>query len=207
MGSGQLEVVGGSLSTEVQVEGILRWYQLYPQIDLTADRIARVLPARDDEFQRLIFVAAGMRPSRCFEALRRQCGPDQVWQIAGDLDKEVASVRTTEIDYAVWARDQRNADEENAQQSPDRFNREDCQTLEERLVHGGLYFQERGQHLDNVGLTACAGSRFRGSDDVPGVGGYSADGWVPVGIVRHAAHVERLRLPWTALRVRSVKTK
>ncbi len=149
------------MSTEAQVARILRWYRLYADIHLTTERVMAVLPERESEFDRLVWMAGGMKPNRCYDVLGRQFGSGVMWRMIHDLDNSIVSVRSTDKDYAVWVRDRLEADEENSNRRAKDFEQSDCQTVEERLVHGGLYFQEHHRHLDEFSKTLCAGSRSR----------------------------------------------
>ena len=190
------------MATDMQIARTIRWYRLFSGLDMpvTPERIIRVMPEREPGFDRLLFVAAGMRPNRGYESLQRQCGPDTLWRSHDDLDAAIVSVRSTDEDYAVWVRDRPEADEENQDRPATGFEQTDCETVEERLIHEGLYFQQHGRHLDEVNVTLCAGSRSRGGSSVPGVGFGAANrrvgvcaGWCSVS--DHRPH----------LRVRSVR--
>lgn len=156
------------MDTEAQIGRAIAWYRKYADIALAPDEIRAALPERRPGFDRLIVVAAGMTPNRCYETLARQYGAESVWRYMDDLDCEIVSVRSATKLYAVWCRNQREADEEHRNKAAQSFNQNDCLTLEERLVFGGLYFGETGQHLDVQCWTICGGSRSRGGD-VPNV--------------------------------------
>ena len=87
------------------------------------------------------------------------------WQYADDFDK---SVSTNDRDprkgsYAVWVKDVREADEENANKSADDLKAEShtgITTLERQLLEAD-YFFEKGEHLDLQNVTLCTGSRDR----------------------------------------------
>ena len=65
--------------------------------------------------------------------------------------------------YAVWVKDVREADEENANKSANDLKAENhigITTLERQLLEAD-YFFEKGEHLDRENVTLCSGSRDR----------------------------------------------
>lgn len=191
--------IARGMDTETQITRIIAWYEQHGATKLSASDISRIVPKRKPGFDRLIVVAPGMTPNRCCESLQRQFGAEKLWRSHDDLDCAVESVRKTDKLYAVWVRDRQEADDESANKSADQFEQKNCETLEERLIHEGLYFQEHKKHLDVVNVTLCAGSRARDGGLVPSVGFDSAFGQVYVGAFWCDPS---LRVP--GLRVRSV---
>jgi len=68
--------------------------------------------------------------------------------------------------YAIWVRDEREADEVHKNKSANQVKAEklSTETPTERLVHEFKYFQETGKHLDVDNITLCSGSRCRGGN-------------------------------------------
>lgn len=157
------------MDTNAQIQRIIGWYAKYAGINLESQEIFAVLPERQLGFDRLIVVAPGMTPNRCYETLGKQCG---VWRYTDDLSAIVTSVRTATKLYAVWCRNRQEADLEHRNQSANQLQQKDCLTLEERLLFEGLCFEETGQHLDEKSWTICGGSRYE-DGLVPSVDGDS----------------------------------
>ena len=65
--------------------------------------------------------------------------------------------------YAVWVKDVREADEENADKSANDLKAENHTgiTVLERQLLEADYFFEKGEHLDQQKITLCSGSRDR----------------------------------------------
>jgi hypothetical protein len=88
------------------------------------------------------------------------------WQYNNDLDK-VTTINDRDPkngSYAVWVKDVREADEENANKSANDLKVEHHKgitTLERQLLEAD-YFFEKGEHLDQQNVTLCLGSRDRG---------------------------------------------
>ena len=66
--------------------------------------------------------------------------------------------------YAVWVKDVREADEENANKSAEDLKTESHTGITEleRALLEADYFFEKGEHLDQQNITLCSGSRHRG---------------------------------------------
>jgi len=87
------------------------------------------------------------------------------WEYADDLD---AAISTNDRNpkngsYAVWVKDVREADEENASKSANDLKAEGHTgiTVLERQLLEVDYFFEKGEHLDQQKVTLCSGSRDR----------------------------------------------
>lgn len=119
------------------------------------------LPTKQEGFDRLIIVAQGMTPQGIFGKCK-ELFPSWRWS-SEDLDKIVNSERTAENGaYAVWTRDQVEADEELKNLSANGLKERNIPgiTLEERLLYELKYFREASKHLDVRNITLCAGSRY-----------------------------------------------
>jgi hypothetical protein len=70
--------------------------------------------------------------------------------------------------YAIWIRDEEEADEKYKNLSVNQIKGMNIktETLAERFIHELKYFQETGKHLDIKNITLCSGSRD-GDDYVP----------------------------------------
>jgi hypothetical protein len=70
--------------------------------------------------------------------------------------------------YAIWVKDEVEADEELKNLSANDIKGKNIttETLAERLIHELEYFDETGNHLDIKNITLCAGSRY-GDGGVP----------------------------------------
>ncbi|MFZ2300146.1 MAG: hypothetical protein WAW00_03365 [Candidatus Moraniibacteriota bacterium] len=123
----------------------------------------------------------------------------KLWQYADDLDAVITrNIRTSAESYALWVRDEQEADEEFLGQSVRQADPDQLigVTVLERLVHGAVHFIETKQHLDVKGITLCSGSRpaggrvpgvrWRPGSREVGVGWYALDGSHPDGGVRQA---------------------
>jgi hypothetical protein len=87
------------------------------------------------------------------------------WQYADDLDESIVKNDRDPRNggYALWVRDVREADEENANQSANDLAAKSHLglTVLERMFLEADYFFEHGEHLDLQNITSCAGSRRR----------------------------------------------
>lgn len=68
--------------------------------------------------------------------------------------------------YAIWVRDEMEADEKYKNLSANDIKGMNIktETLAERLIHELKYLQETNSHLDIKNITLCAGSRYSDSD-------------------------------------------
>jgi len=124
---------------------------------------------------RLIFILKGLTMNHAAAMYRKilvSHNPQwKLWQYADDLDVAIVrNIRTSVESYALWVRDEQEADEEfrgqtTRQADPDQLI---GVTVLERLVHGAVHFIETKQHLDEKGVTFCSGSRVA-DGSVPGV--------------------------------------
>ncbi|PIR88036.1 MAG: hypothetical protein COU10_01330 [Candidatus Harrisonbacteria bacterium CG10_big_fil_rev_8_21_14_0_10_45_28] len=145
------------MSTSTQ---LARWVRIYREkFGLILDPETIHLPYRLRGFDRLVVVAVDDL-AKIFAVCQNLFG---LWLYRDDLAGTVSSVRTCESGaYAVWVRNQREADRENRDQPAQNFERDGCVTLHERILFEIAYFLETGQHLDEERWTICAGSRGAG---------------------------------------------
>ncbi len=96
--------------------------------------------------------------------------------------------------YAIWVKDEVEADEDLKNKSANDIKKEGTatETLAERLVHELKFFDETGRRLDVVNITLCAGSRF-GGGGVPCVRWSEGCGRVSVGGCSPGSAVDGLR--------------
>ena len=127
---------------------IKEWQALYKMFGLEKDFSDLLIPEKPAGLDRLLIVAQGLTPNQEFNKLKELM---PVYKFEDDLDIFIP-VRKTNRDYAIWTRDQREADD---------FQKEEINsiTLEERFLFELKYFLETGQHLDVQNITRCAGSR------------------------------------------------
>lgn len=136
---------------------------------------------------RLIFILKGLTMNHAAALYRKILvahDPQwKLWQYADDLDVAIVrNIRTSAESYAIWVRDEQEADEEfrgqtTCQVDPDQLI---GITVLERLVFGIVHLIETKQHLDVKGITLCSGSRYA-DGRVPCVGWFPGIRWVDVG--------------------------
>ncbi|HLD70720.1 MAG TPA: hypothetical protein VI937_02465 [Negativicutes bacterium] len=131
------------------------------------------IPTRLDGYDRLIVVAKGFTLNQIYAAMAKQftCS-----SYADDLDKVVIhNARDANRDgtYAVWVRDQREADKENRSKSaydlwgtknPVFVPEMPFITLGERMLYELKHWDETGDQLDQDSWTQCLGSRGADGD-------------------------------------------
>lgn len=162
---------GTSHSSEDTASQLESWQKLYREdFGLELDTASLKIPERKPGFNWLIVVAKGITPNRIVEVSRKRF---KVSTYSEDLDS-VTSVRKTDKVYAIWVKDQVEADEELRNKSVNDLEREGVNsiTLEERLLLELWYYRREKKHLDRDNWTLCAGSRRR-RGGVP-VGGWHA---------------------------------
>lgn len=152
---------------------LARWVKTYEKyFGKTPDFSNLVVPAKPENVgpMRLIVVAreivdwTGGHPLQgTMNALKRIFA---TWQYIDDLDVAIPqSDRDPRTgSYALWVRDVREADAENANLSANDLARRGGQgsiTVLERMLLEADYFEERGEHMDQENWTLCAGSRNR----------------------------------------------
>lgn len=158
-----------------------RWKKLYKQcFNIVLDTNSRVIPERQEDFDRLIAVAQGVTVNQVLAFLGAHFAID-ISSIKGlvlkdghyeesttqvDLDTWITeNERTNKDTYVIRVRESAEADEANADKSADAIGEAKIptMTLLERLLYELVYFTETGKHLDTDTATLC--SSFRRSDD------------------------------------------
>ncbi len=85
------------------------------------------------------------------------------WQYVDNLDESITKNNRDPRSgsYALWVKDVREADEENANKSANDLASENHVglTILERMLHEADYFLEHGEHPDQQNVTLCTGSR------------------------------------------------
>lgn len=136
------------------------WRDLYKkEFNLDVDMSEIRIPEHKPGFDRLIVVAKGATLNKAYEACEKKF---KCWKYTYDLEKSVIKndrdpAKNT---YAIWIRDQKEADEELRNLSSVNLKRKGIKgiTLLERLVFELKFFNETGKHLDINNLTLCSGS-------------------------------------------------
>ena len=152
-------------------EQIVRLQPLYRELFGFEFNSADVrVPEAPPGFNRIIVASDKLRLNRIVAGLRKRM---KVWLQTEDLDAVVERapyIKRLKGTYAVWVRENREADEDTRGRSAKDLEREgvNCLTLEERLLYEAIYFSETGKHLDVSNWTLCAGSRYR-DGNVPSV--------------------------------------
>jgi len=163
------------------VDYIKDWQNFYKEIfGIDVDLSNIEIPKKKSGFDRLIIVAQGMTPQKLFDKCK-ELFPCWKWTDK-NLDEIVNSERTSKDGaYAVWFRNQIEADEDLQNLSANDLKKRDIPgiTLEERLLFELKYFKETGKHLDVENITLCSGSRYSDGrvPDVDWCLGELAVGW------------------------------
>jgi len=150
---------------------LLRWEVVYNKLfgkkpDLSGIRI----PEKPEDVgpMRLIIVVRELvewtnnRPLQNTQEALKEHFP--AWEYANLDDSITVNDRDPKNgSYAVWVKDVREADEENADKSANDLKAENHTgiTVLERQLLEADYFFEKGEHLDQQKITLCSGSRDR----------------------------------------------
>ena len=149
-----------------------RWAKVYEKLFGKVPNFSGLaIPAKPENLgpMRLIVVAkeivdwTGNRPLQGTQnALKKHF---KCYQYTDDLDESVlVNARDPRKGtYALWVKDIREADEENANKSANDLARDNHLgiTILERQLLEMDYFEEHGEHMDLNNVTLCSGSRFR----------------------------------------------
>lgn len=150
-----------------QVADWADFYKKFFGIDL--DMTGVKIPFHIEGFDRLIIVAGGVSINQVYEKGKENFSS---WKWCDDdLESKMQESERgeTKTSYAIWVRDEREADKDLLGKSALDVKRpKDTESLLERLLHGFKYWSETGGHLDVRTYTLCAGSRYS-DGDVPGV--------------------------------------
>ncbi|MCB9815740.1 hypothetical protein H6785_04150 [Candidatus Nomurabacteria bacterium] len=172
---------------------LTRWQVIFGKAGVTCDTSKLKIPKQQPGFDRLIIVPKGLTRKQMIKIMRTKFN---MWVYTDDLDEAITkNDRSNEDDtYAVWVRDNVEADEELKNLSANDIAEQKIsgQTLLERLLHEWAYSDETGKHLDIENVTLCAGSRY--SDGrVPSVYWYHDDRKVHVDWYDPGGSLARLR--------------
>lgn len=157
-----------------------RWIQVYEKLFTQTPNFSRIVIPAKPEGQgpmRLIVVAkeiidwTGHKPLRgTMNVLKLHF---QCWQYTSDLDTNIPTNARDPRNgsYALWVKDVREADAENASLSANDLSAKNHLglTVLERMLLEADYFFEQGGHLDLQNWTLCDGSRDS-DGDVPSAG-------------------------------------
>jgi hypothetical protein len=173
---------------------LTRWQKRFDEAGITCDTSNVKIPKQPPGLNRLIINPQGLMLNKQVEILRTKF---KMCIYVYDLDRMIEhNDRSNEEGaYAIWVRDNVEADEEYKSLSANDISAKKIigQTLLERLLHEWAYFDETGKHLDVKNVTLCTGSRH--SDGlVPRVFWHSVDREVLVGWYRPDDSGEGLRI-------------
>ena len=149
---------------------LLDWQNFYKKLFGTDYNFSNIrIPEKSEGNWRLLIIA-----DITLETLYAKCKelfPCWRWT-NDDFDKIVAENERTAKDgsYAIWAKDEVEADENLKNKSANDIKaiKLNTETFAERFVHELKFFQETGKHLDIKNITLCAGSRYS-DGNVPSV--------------------------------------
>jgi len=163
-------VVNEYLEASPYEQQLLSWQDFYREyFGMELDFSEIEIPETKDGFDRLIVIAKGITVNQVYDACAKRFS---CWRYVNDLDKDVpTNDRTSKEAYAVWVRNNIEADEQYKNTSANELAKRSIKgiTLLERLVLELKYFAETGNHLDITNVTLCSGSRNSGGG-VPVVG-------------------------------------
>lgn len=150
---------------QAETDPLKQWEALYQEeFGETHDFSGVKIPEKKEGFNRLIVIAKGMTLNRVYDACAKKF---PCWRYTDNLDKAVpTNDRTPTEHYAIWVRDQQEADEELKNLSADDLAEQKITgvTLLERMLLELKYFRETGKHLDIKNVTLCSGSRDADGD-------------------------------------------
>lgn len=122
-----------------------------------------------------LIVIAGLGTELLFQTAKKRF---DCWKWTEEsLDEAVlTNERDPNTIYAIWVKDNVEADEENRNLSANDIKAKELttETLAERITHEMIYFDETGNHLDIQNFTLCSGSR-RSDGGGPGAGWYGGE--------------------------------
>ncbi len=148
---------------------LIDWKNLYKKFfGFDTDFTGLKIPEKKDGFDRLIIVAKGASPDCVYKACRKLF---RCFRYTEDFDGTTRGWNDREANntYAIWARDNPEADKQNSNISARVLKKRGGTyiTLAERMLYEMKYFLETGEHMDTKGTyTMCLGSR-RSNGDIP----------------------------------------
>jgi hypothetical protein len=171
------------MKNSTSAEFVRSWLDFYRDLfEIKADFSNLRIPAHQENFDRLIIVAQGMRPDILYHKCRELF---LGWKSTNkELDEVIQSERSSQAGpYAVWFRDSIEADEDLKNLSVEDLKIKSIPgiTLEERLLYELKYYTETNGHLDPETFTLCSGSRYN-------------DGFIPT--VRYRVTCVGLGIHW-----------
>jgi hypothetical protein len=144
---------------------IAEWQVFYQEtFGINPDFSSLNLPVKIDGFDRLIVVAQGITLQSVYESCANLF-PCCKWTEEKEIDEVIDfsfQIRSAANgSYAIWVRDQVEANEELKNLSADILQERVITgiTLEERLIYELKFFKETEGHLDLKNVTICVGSR------------------------------------------------
>lgn len=147
------------------------WRAFYKEcLNMDVDFSMLTIPKCPGSGWRLLIIAQGVLPEQVFQAMKNFF---RVWKCTDKSldDLVIYNERDSRNGaYAIWVRDNREADEAHKNKSANQVKAEklSTETLAEREIHELKYFRETGKHLDINNVTLCSGSRYD-DGDVPSV--------------------------------------
>lgn len=182
-----------SNGNEGVLSSILDWQNFYKEyFNLNLDLSTLAIPAKPTEGNWRLLIIADIS----LESLYVKCKEKfRCWRWTNNnLDKIVTfNERDAKSgSYAIWVRDEIEADEKYKNFSANHIKEigTKTETLAERLIHELKFFQETGKHLDIENVTLCAGSRY-GDSSVPDM--HWSDGKMYVSWYRPVSQDDDLR--------------
>lgn len=136
------------------------WEDFYRDIGIDCDLSQVVIPDDPGGFSRVLIVVAEVTPQWIYDK-SNALFPCWKWT-DGNLDEIIISERIAkDRPYAIRVHDRVEADEELKNHSAyDIKDQMVYETFEERMVHELKFFKEKGEHLDRLNITLCAGSCY-----------------------------------------------
>ncbi len=146
------------------------WQKRFRKAGIRRQLSALHIPPKPEGLDRLIVVPMELRrPSTVIKILEKKMKVYTSTDLQ-NLDSRVSDiVQRPDGDYAIWARDRQEADEELADLSTEMIQNLNTETLTERFLHEWAYNEETSQHLDVKNITLCSGSRYAGAVGCVGV--------------------------------------
>lgn len=138
---------------------VAEWQKFYHEFGVDCDLSNIAIPDDPGGFDRVIIMAQGVTSQLAYDFGDKNF---PCWRYTRkNLDKVVLSERTAQDGaYAIRVRNRKEADEElkNYSYGDLKRNRITGITLEEREIFELKFFNEKGEHLDELNYTLCSGS-------------------------------------------------
>ena len=148
-------------------EKIQDWQNFYREVFQMETDFSKIkIPEKKEGFERLLIMQKGLTAQKLFDKCAELFAAKN--SMGGNLDEVVTSDRNAlEQSYAIWVRDNVEADEELRGLSAYYIQGKGLptETLAERLLDEIKYFKQTVKHLDNHDVvTLCAGSHSGDGD-------------------------------------------